>query len=50
VGQIVKGTPCAVNVTLTPTINGPDNDVVQITDNAASGTQSVHVTGRGAGN
>jgi len=50
VGQLVKGSPCSVQVTFTPTINDRDGGVIEIGDNASGSPQSVKVTGVGEGN
>jgi HYDIN/CFA65/VesB family protein/ASPM-SPD-2-Hydin domain-containing protein len=47
VGQLVKGSPCSVEVTFSPSTNGRDDDVIQISDDASGSPQSVNVKGRG---
>jgi len=47
--QIVAGTPCVITVTFKPTTTGPITGTLTLTDSDVTGTQTVALTGTGAG-
>jgi hypothetical protein len=46
-GTVAVGATCALNITFTPTANGPRTGSITVTDNAAASPQSVALTGTG---
>ena len=47
--QIVAGTPCVITVTFKPTTTGPITGTLTLTDNDVTGTQTIALSGTGAG-
>jgi hypothetical protein len=48
VATLQPGASCTIKVTLTPTVSGPDNGTLTVTDNSLTGpTQTVSLTGSG---
>ncbi len=47
--QIVAGTPCVITVTFKPTTTGPITGTLTLTDSDVTGTQTVNLSGTGAG-
>ena len=47
-GSLSAGASCTINVTFSPTVAGPANGTLTVTDNAVGSPQSVSLTGTGS--